>query len=490
MTTTTSKLRSLSNQRWDDDYFHNMRKEVLAYWPTGAEAADLDRNLEYLRSLGDHLIWPKVLASAKAKGQMLLCPQMGFATIEEMTAALKIVAAGGADHVLVQCDPYTRKLRLKEAERAIQRSYETSRSQLSGYPYINFGVERSRTMLEAMGVPLFSNANNDADPRLLAEISYASGATNNLMLDLRDLLTHEKNYPVAQRIINNQYVCRLASWYTERGVPIELTAIGTTMACVGTTPGMAIAVEVLECLTAAGQGVRNFSLWYDAQGSWIQDVAAMEVLSDLVAEYFQDFRFEGAILSSVLYPNSAEWPASAGPATALMSWLTTIAAWGGADWLVTKTAQEGIGIPTPQAQIEMLEICRYVLHIAGSQKPERGPEFELEREMIRAEARAIIDACLDLGDGDPTVGRVRGVETGIIDVPFPSWEGCRREVMVARDAVNAVRWSIPGAVPLPPDVSRYHRERLAINSPLRISDNAVLNMAIDSMRALGRVPGP
>lgn len=488
MTKTKMKVEvpAVSNERWDDDRFARMRQDVLAQWDTGREADDLAANLDYLSALPKSQIWPIALAEYKSRGEMMIVPQIGYATVEQMVESLQRLGENGAAGAFIQADPYTRKLRLQEAAKAIDLSYETGKSQLTGYPWINFGVRRSRKMIEAIRMPLHVNGNNDEDPRLLAEVSLAAGATNNLMFDLRDLLTHEKDYPLAQRIINNQYICRLASWYTEHGVPIELTAGGMAMACVGSTPGLGIAVAILESLTAAAQGAKHFSLLLDPQGNLQQDLAAGEVLERLVRHYFDEFGYRDITLSRTVYPFTGEWPASPVAATVLMGWFTMIAAWSGAAWLYTKTPKEAIGTPSTESNIDSIQICRYALQVAKAQPYPRTDSFKLECEMIEAEARAVVDKALEVGDGDSALGRLRAVEYGSIDVAFPSWEYTKRKVMIGRDSTNAVRWSDPGLLPLPSNVIEYHKAKISERASAEGKD--VLELAIDGVRALGRLP--
>ena len=60
-----------------------------------------------------------------------------------------------------------------------------------------------------------------------------------------------------------------------------------------------------------------------------------------------------------------------------------------------------------------------------------------EEEIICQETRCIVDKCFELGDGDIAIGVCRGVEAGVLDVPFapcrangagpgrwPPWWGC------------------------------------------------------------------
>jgi methylaspartate mutase epsilon subunit len=77
------------------------------------------------------------------------------------------------------------------------------------------------------------------------------------------------------------------------------------------------------------------------------------------------------------------------------------------------------------------------------------------------EVRAIMEKCLEAGDGDMAVGMCKGVDAGWIDTMLTPWKHNKGNVMVMRDAENAVRYFDTGNVPLPEEVKAYHREKLA-----------------------------
>ena len=76
------------------------------------------------------------------------------------------------------------------------------------------------------------------------------------------------------------------------------------------------------------------------------------------------------------------------------------------------------------------------------------------------EGRAILDAVLDLGDGDPVQGTIRAFEAGVLDEPAAPSRIAHGDVLVVRDAKGAVRFLDPGNVPIPAEARRLERERL------------------------------
>ena len=96
-----------------------------------------------------------------------------------------------------------------------------------------------------------------------------------------------------------------------------------------------------------------------------------------------------------------------------------------------------------------VRLARHLLTLMGTQKLPDSDEPRLEETMIEMEVRALLEKCLDAGDGDMAVGMCKGVEAGWIDTMLTPWKYNKGKVMVMRDAQNAVRYLDPGDIPLP-----------------------------------------
>ena len=70
-----------------------------------------------------------------------------------------------------------------------------------------------------------------------------------------------------------------------------------------------------------------------------------------------------------------------------------------------------------EANAQGLKCTKQVVNMMADQtfQDERLPQ---EEEIICAETRCILDKCFELGEGDIAVGVCRGVEAGVLDVPF------------------------------------------------------------------------
>jgi hypothetical protein len=94
--------------------------------------------------------------------------------------------------------------------------------------------------------------------------------------------------------------------------------------------------------------------------------------------------------------------------------------------------------------------------LIGQRAALAGDMVETGSAQIKAEMRAILDAVLDLGDGDPALTPMRGFQAGLLDIPFAAGRHCRGEVMVARDAEGTVRYLDPRPPDRLPDDRRRH----------------------------------
>ncbi|MCJ7691521.1 MAG: methylaspartate mutase subunit E, partial [Clostridiaceae bacterium] len=87
----------LKNQKWTNDEFFEVRKEVLNQWPTGKEV-DLEEAIEYNKKIPDHKNFAKKLVKAKEEGITLAQPRAGVALIDKHIELLNFLEqVGGAD---------------------------------------------------------------------------------------------------------------------------------------------------------------------------------------------------------------------------------------------------------------------------------------------------------------------------------------------------------------------------------------------------------
>ena len=145
----------------------------------------------------------------------------------------------------------------------------------------------------------------------------------------------------------------------------------------------------------------------------------------------------------------------------MAAWQCAISILGGADWIHLRSVHEGIGIPNPQANIASIKVGKQMRRMLAGQKLPESEDLELETKMLELEVRAIVDKVLEMGGGDPAVGEVKGVQTGVLDFAITPWVHCRGEVLALRDASGVLRYVNHGNIPLPKAVVEYNKKKIA-----------------------------
>ncbi|MEA5407918.1 hypothetical protein VB773_10345 [Haloarculaceae archaeon H-GB2-1] len=91
------------------------------------------------------------------------------------------------------------------------------------------------------------------------------------------------------------------------------------------------------------------------------------------------------------------------------------------DKVITKSPQEFKGVPTCEANVAGIRATRQMMEMVHEQSLVLDGVDD-EQGLIERSTHALMDAILDLGDGDVARGTVRAFDTGALDVPFPSSE--------------------------------------------------------------------
>ncbi|MCD6673667.1 MAG: hypothetical protein LT106_12510 [Burkholderiaceae bacterium] len=446
----------------DDEFFRIRRDEVLSQWETGKALEDLDECIAAARELSSGKNQALKLKAARDSGRPILIPQFGRALTEYVIEGLTYVEreAGFAPHGswLIYSDSYTRKNDYRSAARGIERSRKEGMSMLNGWPVVNFGVEEARRIMQATQLSIHFNS-TDEDGRLASEIVLAAGWSGCSVRSLQEVIAHCKSIPLAEEIRINQYEARLAGIYTERGVPIcpwnACNLSGYDSA------GYHSFVCVSESLLAAAQGVKYQFLEHGLGMNLLQDIAMVRVTERLCREYCTRFGFGDVEFFTGTFPFLGAWPPGEEEANAMIAWNTTIPLLGGFPGIVLKCQDEARATPTKEGMAKSVKLAQHMLRLVGRQRLPGSAEQALEERMIELEVRALMDACLDAGDGDMAVGLCKGVERGWIDTMLTPWKHNHGKVLVMRDAENAVRYLDSGNVPLPAEVKDYHRSRIA-----------------------------
>ena len=448
----------LSEARIPEDSFAAMRKENLARWPTGAEVT-FERAVQRHLSLPPHKQLAWVMRKADAEGRCLTQPRGGFGTFELQKELMQALDRDGhADIVPTTTDSYTRNEQWHLAEKGIKETEKLGRSMLNGYPMVNYGVGPTSALIDAINKPAIMLTGTTM-PKLTGEIGYAAGYSGYLGSGIAYTVSYIKDLTIEEGIRNYQYLDRLVAMYLDAGVELHRRQPGF-LTGTNIPPSIAIAVCILDCLLAAGQGVRNYGLEMGETLHLVQDAAATVVCRELCQEYLAKKGYAGIFTPVTLLHWMGAWPHDDAQAAALISYGGTLAAIAGAISVTTKSVHEAFGLPTPQANAEGLRTTRTAIYLARNIRLDGLPEFEREKDLIRREVRPIVDKVLEMGDGDAAVGSVRAFEAGVLDIPWSPNRGVKSRVLPARDVDGYLRIVDPALMPFPRDVLEIHEERL------------------------------
>ncbi|MGH3756468.1 methylaspartate mutase subunit E [Actinophytocola sp.] len=451
---------TVTDTRIADDEFAARRREVLAGWPTGAEV-DLDDAVAFHATIPASRNVPRMRADALATGKVLLQPLAGVPRLDDHIELLNYLTdVGTADILPTQIDSQTRNLRFEVVDEFLSNVTDSDRDKLNGFPVVNHGVPGVRKLIGATTAPIEMRIGT-VDPRLAAEVAFAGGMTSMTAGPVYYTIHYSGDVAFEAAISNWQYVFRLAGAYVERGVPIGMQIHGAG----NSTPfPMSIlgACAALECLMAATQGVRSFSVDVRLMGNLLQDVAASTVVPEVCRRYLDRFGFDDCTVTVDRKTWAGRYPDDVARAYGLISYNTVTGMLGGVNEFINNSVEEGVGIPTKEANASTLRAIRQITGMMSCQRvPLTSDEYAAELRSTELDMTSLIDASLDLGDGDPALAAVRGFAAGVLDVPFAASRRCRGEVMVARDAQGAVRFVDPGRLPITAESRAFHEERLA-----------------------------
>ena len=472
----------IQNKRLTDEEFYKQREEVLGQWHTGKEV-DLEEAVAYHKAMPESRDFSKKLLAAKRDRRTLIQPRAGVPVVEEHIKLMQYLEKNGeADLLPSTIDSYTRQNRYEEAENGISESIRLGRAMLNGFPAVNHGVMKCRQVIESVSVPM-QVRHGTPDARLLTEITLAGGFTSYEGGGISYNLPYCKNIPMERTIKDWQYTDRLVGIYEEMGVSINREPFGPLTGTL-VPPCISHAAAVIEALLAAEQGVKNITVGYGQCGNLVQDVAAIRTLEELTDEYLKKYGYDDVEVTTVLHQWMGGFPADEAMAFGVISFGSMIAALSKATKVIVKTPHEAVGIPTMEANAEGLRCTKQVVNMLYDQDF-KNESLETEKEIIKLETRAIVDKCFELGKGDIAVGVCRGVEAGVLDVPFAPCRANAGIMLPCRDNDGAVRILEPGNLPFSKELLDFHKSKIEERA-LAEKRAASFQMVIDDVYAIGK----
>ena len=472
----------IQNKRIPEGEFERLRQEVLAQWPTGKDV-NLEEAVAYQKAIPAKQRFGSKLLEAKAAGKTLVQPRAGVPVIEKHIELMQYLQdKGEADLLPSTIDSYTRQNRYVEAENGIAESIRLDRAMLNGFPAVNHGVAGCRRVVESVHTPL-QVRHGTPDARLLTEITYAGGFTSYEGGGISYNLPYCKNIPMERTIRDWQYVDRLTGLYEEMGVSINREPYGPLTGTL-VPPCISHAAAIIEALLAAEQGVKNITVGYGQCGNLVQDIAAIRSLQTLTDEYLQKYGYGDVEVTTVLHQWMGGFPADEAKSFGVISSGSLIAALAKATKVIVKTPHEAVGIPTMEANAEGLRCTKQVVNMMADQTFQDS-RLALEEEIICQETRCIVDKCFELGMGDIAVGVCRGVEAGVLDVPFAPCRANAGLMLPCRDNDGAVRILNMGNLPFTQDLKDFHTAKIEERAKFE-NRKASFQMVIDDVYAIGK----
>ena len=472
----------IQNKKLSNDVFFAERQEVLTQWHTGKDV-DLEEAIAYHKAMPQSRNFSKKLLDAKKAHKTLVQPRAGVPVVEEHIKLLQYLEKEGeADLLPSTIDSYTRQNRYEEGENGIAESIRLGRAMMNGFPAVNHGVAKCRQVIESVNVPV-QVRHGTPDARLLTEITYAGGFTSYEGGGISYNLPYCKNVPMERTIRDWQYVDRLTGLYEEMGVSINREPYGPLTGTL-VPPCISHAAAIIEALLAAEQGVKNITVGYGQCGNLRQDVAAIRTLEELTDEYLHKYGYTDVQVTTVLHQWMGGFPADEAKAFGVISTGSLIAALSKATKVIVKTPHEAVGIPTMEANAQGLRCTKQVVNMLSDQIL-ASDKVEEEKEIIRRETRAIVDKCFELGGGDIAIGVCRGVEAGVLDVPFAPCRYNAGKMLPCRDNDGAIRILNPGNLPFDKDLLDFHAGK--IDERARYENRKPsFQMVIDDVYAIGK----
>ncbi|MBR3979474.1 MAG: methylaspartate mutase subunit E [Oscillospiraceae bacterium] len=472
----------IQNKKLSEDVFFKERQEVLSQWHTGKDV-DLEEAVAYHKAMPQSRNFSKKLLDAKKANHTLVQPRAGVPVVEEHIKLLKYLEEQGeADLLPSTIDSYTRQNRYEEAENGIAESIRLGRAMMNGFPAVNHGVAKCRQVIESVNVPV-QVRHGTPDARLLTEITYAGGFTSYEGGGISYNLPYCKNVPMERTIRDWQYVDRLTGLYEEMGVSINREPYGPLTGTL-VPPCISHAAAIIEALLAAEQGVKNITVGYGQCGNLRQDVAAIRTLEELTDEYLKKYGYDDVQVTTVLHQWMGGFPADEAKAFGVISTGSLIAGLSKATKVIVKTPHEAVGIPTMEANAEGLRCTKQVVNMLADQMLQ-SDKVEEEKEIIRQETRCIVDKCFELGGGDIALGVCRGVEAGVLDVPFAPCKFNRGLMLPCRDNNGAIRILNPGNLPFNKELLDFHAGKIAERAQAE-NRKPSFQMVIDDVYSIGK----
>ena len=340
---------------------------------------------------------------------------------------------------------------------------QTGRNLLNGFPIINYGVKQTRKLIESVSVGAFNPRLSLKSYKIATEISFAAGMTAVAACPFISWAAYEKDATLLESMATNQYVHRLIGYYADRGIVISTDNHGWILT--GMQPmTVNLATTIADAVMVAEQGGKSITSVVHLMGNMAQDLAWMRVTPRLMREYLDKLGYTDVEIAGVFAQHTPLFPMpqEMGGAFAFPNYTAMVGALGGAEAVSIRTIDEALGIPTEESHTFSYNSTNWILNVIRGQKLDfESRQIDEEAAIAEAEIRAFMDKILEVGDGDVIVGCLKCVDEGFLDSSFSPNKQVRDKVIGIKDCTGAIRWKDFGNLPLPEEIKKFHREKVA-----------------------------
>lgn len=380
------------------------------------------------------------IEAARAAGELLVQPRMGFSAHDKMRAGLEAVRDAAAPTLgTVTVDSMTRTFDFEGARRAVLTG-----SELNGYPIVSYSESENRSLLDGVqsaGFPV-QVRHGTARPTRIFDALIEAGIDATEGGPISYCLPYSR-VPLAESIDCWAESCKKLAALAERGTVPHLESFGGCMLGQLCPPSLLVAITLLEGLFSVRKGITSLSLSYAQGYNAEQDLGALLALRRLAREYLPD-----ADWHVVVYTFMGMFPTTPKGARRILEESARLARASGSERLIVKTPAEAHHIPTIEGNVEALLWAHEAARRAGAPAEDPGDSVRAHAEITHHMAKSLVDAVLDLAPSLDDGLRI-AFERGYLDVPYCIHPDNRNRARVWLDPRGNVQWAATGSIPFP-----------------------------------------
>lgn len=464
----------------DDDFF-KYREEVLKEWKLD-KYIDIDEVLNFYKTLPQNKIFTKKLEDNNEKKVCIQASTRGILTEEETNFLDLLQSRANIDILSVEIDSYTKEKKYEICEREIIESKKINRSTLNGFPIINYGIENTRRMIREIEVPLQLKHSNSTDSRFLVEVAIASGISSIEGGAISYNIPFSKSVSLEETLKNWQYIDKLIGIYQRKGLNIHREPYSILTATL-VPPAISNVIQILECLLAVEQGVKNISLASSQYGNLVQDIASLEVLKEEAIKYCKNYGYNDINISTLFHQWVGGFPKDSVKSYGTLAYGSFVGILSGADRIFVRNPEDFNSACSNISYIDALNLTDFLLKMMSNQKNDKILEIEHEKNIIRKEMRLILGKIQELAQGDLKKGIIESFKRGILDIPFAPSKFNLGKMMPARDKEGMIRYLDIGNLPFDKEIIDFHKKKLGERA-LSENKEITFQMTVDDIFAM------